>query len=88
MPDPWERPDGHVHEKYERLIQAAQSQGTIKVAIAHPCDDVSLQGAVEAARLRADRTGAGGAARPHPRRCRCCQFRYRQNGARRIGTQP
>jgi phosphate acetyltransferase len=52
MPDPWERPNGHVHEKYERLIQAAQAQGTIKVAIAHPCDDVSLQGAVEAARLR------------------------------------
>ena len=67
MPDPWERPDGHAHEKYERLIQAAQAQGTIKVAIAHPCDDVSLQGAVEAARSAADRTGAGRAARPHPR---------------------
>ena len=52
MPDPWGRPNGHVHEKYERLIQAAQAQGTIKVAIAHPCDDVSLQGAGEAARLR------------------------------------
>ena len=34
------------------MIKAAQAQGTIKVAIAHPCDDVSLQGAVEAARLR------------------------------------
>ena len=52
MPDPWERPDRPAHEKYERLIKAAQAQGTIKVAIAHPCDDVSLQGAVEAARLR------------------------------------
>ena len=52
MPDHWERPDRPAHEKYERLIKAAQAQGTIKVAIAHPCDDVSLQGAVEAARLR------------------------------------
>ncbi len=41
-----------AHEKYERLIKAAQTQATIKVAVAHPCDDVSLEGAVEAARLR------------------------------------
>jgi phosphate acetyltransferase len=41
-----------AHEKYERLVNAAQALPTIKVAIAHPCDDVSLQGAVEAARLR------------------------------------
>jgi phosphate acetyltransferase len=40
------------HEKYQRLIKAAQALPAIKVAIAHPCDDVSLQGAVEAARLR------------------------------------
>src|ERR1700751_493634 len=40
-----------AHEKYERLIKAAQTQGMIKVAVAHPCDDVSLEGAVEAARL-------------------------------------
>ena len=40
------------HEKYERLIKAAQTLPAIRVAIAHPCDDVSLQGAVEAARLR------------------------------------
>ena len=41
-----------AHEKYERLIKAAQAQGMIKVAVVHPCDDVSLEGAVEAARLR------------------------------------
>ncbi len=40
------------HEKYQRLVQAAQALPAIKVAVAHPCDDVSLQGAVEAARLR------------------------------------
>ncbi len=40
------------HEKYQRLIKAAQALPAIKVAIAHPCDDVSLQGAIEAAQLR------------------------------------
>jgi phosphate acetyltransferase len=40
------------HDKYQRLIKAAQALPAIRVAIAHPCDDVSLQGAVEAARLR------------------------------------
>src|SRR6516164_10984739 len=52
MPDAAERPKGVPHDKYERLVKLAQTQTTIKVAIAHPCDDVSLQGAVEAARLR------------------------------------
>ena len=31
---------------------AAQKEATIKVTIAHPCDDVSLRGAVEAKNLR------------------------------------
>lgn len=39
------------HEKYERLIAAARQQARIKVAVAHPCDDVSLRGAVEAMKL-------------------------------------
>jgi phosphate acetyltransferase len=39
-------------DKYERLIERAQSQPRITVAVAHPCDDVSLAGAVEAARLQ------------------------------------
>jgi phosphate acetyltransferase len=51
MPDTRERPATVVHEKYERLIKLARRQATIKVAVAHPCDDVSLHGAVEAARL-------------------------------------
>jgi phosphate acetyltransferase len=51
MPDAAEQPKEIVHEKYERLVKAAQAQDTIKVAVAHPCDDVSLRGAVEAARL-------------------------------------
>jgi phosphate acetyltransferase len=40
------------HAKYQRLISAAQMRSTVRCAVAHPCDDVSLQGAVEAARLR------------------------------------
>jgi phosphate acetyltransferase len=52
MPDARERPDTVVHEKYERLVKLAQRQATIKAAVAHPCDDVSLHGAVEAANLR------------------------------------
>jgi phosphate acetyltransferase len=35
-------------EKYRGLIAAAQSQTRIKVAVVHPCDDVSLRGAIEA----------------------------------------
>ncbi len=38
-------------EKYQRLIAAAQNQTRIKVAVAHPCDDVSLRGAIEAFKL-------------------------------------
>jgi phosphate acetyltransferase len=38
-------------EKYKRLIAAAQRQTRIKVAVAHPCDEVSLRGAIEAHKL-------------------------------------
>jgi phosphate acetyltransferase len=38
-------------ERYQRLIAAAQKQTKIKVAVAHPCDDVSLRGAIEAHKL-------------------------------------
>ena len=40
------------HEKYERLIAAAQTQAAIKVAVAHPCDEASMRGVAEATRLR------------------------------------
>jgi phosphate acetyltransferase len=50
MPDSTRQ--GVAHEKYQRLVKAAQGLPTIKLAIAHPCDDVSLQGAIEAARLQ------------------------------------
>ncbi len=39
------------HEKYERLVAAAQKLPPVLTAVAHPCDDVALQSVVEAARL-------------------------------------
>ncbi|KMO41322.1 phosphate acetyltransferase [Methylobacterium tarhaniae] len=39
------------HEKYERLIAAAQAQARLKVAVAHPCDEAALGAALEAADL-------------------------------------
>jgi phosphate acetyltransferase len=38
-------------EKYQALIAAAQREEMVVTAVAHPCDLVSLQGAVEAANL-------------------------------------
>ena len=46
-----EEPEPAGGEKYKRLIAAAQRQTRIKVAVAHPCDEVSLRGAIEAHKL-------------------------------------
>jgi phosphate acetyltransferase len=43
---------GRGHDKFERLVQAAQRARPIDIAVVHPCNDVSLQSAVEAARLK------------------------------------
>jgi phosphate acetyltransferase len=51
MMEPAERGANMRHAKYDRLIAAAKSENTIKVAVAHPCDTVSLTGAVEAKQL-------------------------------------
>jgi phosphate acetyltransferase len=51
MPDAVEPSKAIVHEKYERVIKMAQAEAIIRVAVVHPCDDVSLEGAIEAARL-------------------------------------
>src|ERR1700759_5406909 len=45
------RPVDGAHTKYQRLVELAQQQPTIMTAVAHPCDDVSLESVVEAARL-------------------------------------
>jgi phosphate acetyltransferase len=40
------------HEKYQRLIDAAKALPRVATAVAHPCDESSLSGAVDAAKLR------------------------------------
>jgi phosphate acetyltransferase len=37
------------HEKYERLIELAQARPALTAAVAYPCDETSLKGALEAA---------------------------------------
>jgi phosphate acetyltransferase len=39
------------HEKYEQLIHAAKELPPVETAICHPCDQVSMEGAAEAAAL-------------------------------------
>ena len=39
----------HQHEKYERLIAATKGMPALPTAVAHPCDETSLRGALEAA---------------------------------------
>ena len=51
MPNAADGPDRR-HAKYERLIEAAQKLTPMKVAVAHPCDRVSLESAIRAAELR------------------------------------
>jgi phosphate acetyltransferase len=40
------------HEKFERLVAQAQRHPPVVVAVAHPCDAVSLESAIEAARMK------------------------------------
>ena len=40
------------HAKFHKLIATAQKHQPVKVAVAHPCDQVSLESVVEAAKLR------------------------------------
>jgi phosphotransacetylase len=42
-------PPAQHHQKYDRLIAATKSLPAIPTAVAHPCDESSLRGAVEAA---------------------------------------
>jgi phosphate acetyltransferase len=40
-----------THEKYDRLIARAKALKPVACAVAHPCDESSLRGAVEAAQM-------------------------------------
>jgi phosphate acetyltransferase len=46
-----QKPIDRPHEKYERLLEAARGEAPIPTAIVHPCDSVSLESALEAARM-------------------------------------
>jgi phosphate acetyltransferase len=50
MPDTATRAAG-AHEKYDHLIEVARKHPAMTTAVCHPCDAVSLESAVEAARL-------------------------------------
>jgi phosphate acetyltransferase len=39
------------HEKYQRLLEVAKTLQPVVTAVAHPCDESSLSGAVDAAKL-------------------------------------
>jgi phosphate acetyltransferase len=41
----------HKHEKYERLLARAKTLSPLPTVVAHPCDESSLTGAVDAARM-------------------------------------
>ena len=52
MPDTQIQADGRAHDKFQRLVERAQREAPVVTAVVHPCDQVSLESAVEAARLR------------------------------------
>jgi phosphate acetyltransferase len=45
-------PEARKHEKYDALILSCHALAPVRVAVAHPCDETSLRGAVEAAEAR------------------------------------
>ncbi len=47
------------HEKYQRLIDVCKTLPPTPTAVAHPCDESSLRGAVDAAQARPDRADPG-----------------------------
>src|SRR4051812_35436627 len=51
MPDKVALPDDPGHEKFRTLVARAQQYPPIPTAVAHPCDEVSLRGAIESAHL-------------------------------------
>jgi phosphate acetyltransferase len=44
--------DARPHEKYDALIYACRALAPVRTAVAHPCDETSLCGALEAAEAR------------------------------------
>ncbi len=53
------------HERYERLIARCKALPPTPTAVAHPCDESSLRGAVDAAKAGPDRADPGRARGAH-----------------------
>jgi phosphate acetyltransferase len=49
MTEPKGAPESRDHKKYERLIAATEPLQPLVAAVAHPCDETSIRGALEAA---------------------------------------
>jgi phosphate acetyltransferase len=45
-------PAGRPHHRFDELVARAQQQPPVLTAVVHPCDQVSLESALEAARLK------------------------------------
>jgi hypothetical protein len=50
--DPAAMTQPRQHEKYDALIYACHALAPVRTAVAHPCDETSLRGAVEAAEAK------------------------------------
>ena len=44
--------DTRTHQKYQKLLDFCKELPPTKTAVAHPCDESSLRGAVDAANLK------------------------------------
>jgi phosphate acetyltransferase len=51
-PKAQKKADSNPHTRFHKLIANAQKHPPAKVAVAHPCDQVSLESVVEAARMK------------------------------------
>ena len=74
--------------KYERLIAAARDGTPAVTIVAHPCDETSLRGAIDAAAAGTDRAGARRPGGEDPRRRRRARHRHRRPRDRRRAAQP
>ena len=53
-------PPGHrEHQKFQNLVAAAQRHPPVITAVAHPCDEVSLKGALNEIQLTVHDAGTG-----------------------------
>jgi len=90
-------PSTQLHErlddKYQHLIAAAQrlSSATLapaSLAMVHACDDLSLQGAIEAMKLGLIAPFLVGPADPYPKRRESAGDRHLRTAVDRLGAQP